>query len=220
MAKTDWFRRTTWTPDDRADFEARLAKSRTPFHKSQRLRIQASHLHGVGTRELTGAALGLLDRVVADFPEPTQLANAHLQRAECLIDLGRPEEALDAYRRALDSQRQLPTVRNDAYLGFAELVLALRRDALYDEVLAVLDEFDADPVFPVQRYRMAASRSRLADARGDRRAAGEWARRALAAVARSESPFRHHEKLGLVDTVEPDVFARLTELAASTSSDA
>jgi hypothetical protein len=49
MSKTEWFRRTTWTPEDEASFRARLKRSRGSFHKAQYLRIQAEHLQEVGT---------------------------------------------------------------------------------------------------------------------------------------------------------------------------
>lgn len=112
MGKTEWFRRTTWTPEDQADFAAHLARSRTSFHKAQYLRIQASHLREVGRPAFAVAALQLLDQLLAEYPEPSELSMTHLQRAECLLDLGRSEEALGAFRRALSTQRQHPQWKN------------------------------------------------------------------------------------------------------------
>jgi len=101
MSKVEWFRRTTWTAADAADFAAHLKRSRSDFHKAQYLHIQAGHLHAVGVPELTAVALGLLDQLVTDWPSESQLSIAHAQRAQCLVDLGRSAEALDAYRAAL-----------------------------------------------------------------------------------------------------------------------
>jgi tetratricopeptide (TPR) repeat protein len=213
MGASEWFRRTSWTADDQADFANRLKRARTASGKAQYLRIQAHHLHEVGTRELNDAALGLLDRMLAEYPEPTEISTAHMQRAECLIDLGRPDDALDAYRQSFEVRRRVPNWANDAHLGFGGLVVALKRDDLYDSALAALNEFALDLTFPVDRYRAATIRALIADERGDASTAREWARRALEAAAKVESPFARHRKLGLVRSVEPDVYERLKRLA-------
>ncbi|HEU4642573.1 MAG TPA: tetratricopeptide repeat protein [Gemmatimonadaceae bacterium] len=211
--KVEWFRRTTWTPDDAADFAARLARSRGAARRAQYLRIQALHLHEVGSPALTAAALQLLDQLLALYPERSQITAALNQRAACLVDLGRPAEALESYRQALATRRAHPHQGDDGYLDFGELVLALRRDDLYDTALAAIDEFGDGAPFPVQRYRQAAIRALIADARRDAATAREWARAALDATAETESPFPHHRKLGLVARVDPDVHERLRELA-------
>ncbi|HEX8904722.1 MAG TPA: hypothetical protein VF771_07775, partial [Longimicrobiaceae bacterium] len=79
-----------------------------------------------------------------------------------------------------------------------------------------LAEFAREEPFPAQRYRGAAARAMIADRRGDRAAARTWARAALAAAAETEtdSPFPRHRGLGLVRAADPEVFARLRELAA------
>ncbi|HEX6964245.1 MAG TPA: hypothetical protein VF166_00515 [Gemmatimonadaceae bacterium] len=213
MSKVEWFRRTTWTAADAADFAARLARSRSPFHKAQYLRIQAVHLHAVGTPELTVAALGLLDQLLAEWPDASQLSLAHTQRAQCLIDLGRPAEALDAYRDALRARRAAPNIGNDAHLAFGELVVALGRAELYDEVLAALDEFGGSEPFPAQRYSAATTRALIADHQGDAAAAAQWARIALTAASKTESPFPRHKQIGLVQFTDPEVYMRLRALA-------
>ena len=76
MSKVEWFRRTTWTAADAADFAAHLKRSRSDFHKAQYLRIQAGHLHAVGVPELTAVALGLLGQLVTDWPSESQLSIA------------------------------------------------------------------------------------------------------------------------------------------------
>jgi tetratricopeptide (TPR) repeat protein len=214
MAKPDWFRRTTWTKRDAAEFENQLARSRGANRKAQYLRIQAVHLFETGNMSLTRVALGLVDRLISEFPDPFQLAPALSLRAEALVDLGQPDEALKAYSRALEARRTFPQVGDDGYVGFAELVLALRRRDLYDAALAALEEFADSVQFPIQEFRIAACRALIAAERGDSNDARRWARDALAAAAKSESPFRYHRKLGLVRGVDPVAFQRLKSLAA------
>jgi tetratricopeptide (TPR) repeat protein len=213
MGQVEWYRRTTWTSADAIDFAARLERSRSAYHKAQYLRIQAGHLHTVGSPELTLVALGLLDQLLREWPDESQLSLAHMQRAECLVDLGQPIEALAAYRDALEARRKAPNWRNDAHLAFGELVVALGRRDLYDEVLGVLNEVGDPGPFPSQQYSAAATRALIADALHDHSAAAHWAALAITSANRTESPFRRHRTLGVVTSVEPQVYARLQVLA-------
>jgi tetratricopeptide (TPR) repeat protein len=102
------------------EFDARLARSRGADRKAQYLRIQATHLFEAGQPHLTRAALALVDRLIAEFPDPFQLAPALALRAEALVDLGRTDEALQTYERALNARRAFPQVGDDGYLGYAD----------------------------------------------------------------------------------------------------
>lgn len=214
MGKIDWYRRTSWTAADQADFAARLARSRTVLHKAQYLRIQALHLHQVGTPELTAAALRLLEQLVTKFPDSSQLALAQEKRGQCLIDLGRSEEAIAALREAIEAQRAHPNIHTHAHLDYAELVLSLRREELYETAWSLLDEFGYESPFPADRYRIAAVWAQFLEYRGDLTAAARWAEKAVSAAGLRESPFARHRCLGLVGDIDPDIWSRLTRLAA------
>jgi hypothetical protein len=157
-----------------------------------------------------------LDLLIADYPEPIQLAQAHAQRAECLSALGEADAGLVAYREALDTERKHPNVKTDAYIGFGELALELAHDDLYHEALSVLDEFGGDEALPIFRYRSFAVRALVVERLGDVTAARRYAEYALDAAAATESRFRYHRKLGLVADQETDTHARLLALAGST----
>jgi tetratricopeptide (TPR) repeat protein len=199
MASSEWYRRRTWSVTDQTDFETRLKRARTPYRRAQYLRLQALHLQEVGSPELHSAALELLDRLLREYSsETSQVAQAHEQRAQSLSALGRHQEALDAYRAALDAETIYPNWQTEAYLGYAELVLALGRVELYDEVLALLKAHHSSELFPIQQFRSASARAAIYEAQGERDLAGEAAVAALAAAAKTESPFRYHRTLGLV----------------------
>src|SRR3546814_13652730 len=102
----DWFRRHSWTEADQADFFARLGRSRTPFHKAQYARIQAYELRQAGGARYAREALGLLDTIIASWMAYAQCASVHHQRAECLRDLGRDAEAIQAYRETFAEKRR------------------------------------------------------------------------------------------------------------------
>jgi hypothetical protein len=106
MADTQWFRRATWTDVDRRKFDARLQRSRTDFHKAQYLRIQAHHLEHDAIPPQVSAALELLDRLLREYPDPSQVSLALSQRGSCLLKLGQPDDALVAFRESLEAERR------------------------------------------------------------------------------------------------------------------
>ena len=87
--KEEWFRRTSWGRDAKEAFCARFKRSRSTFHKAQYLRIQALHLQETRQQPLVEAALDLLAELQTNHPDPSQLAQAHHQRAQCLDILDR-----------------------------------------------------------------------------------------------------------------------------------
>jgi tetratricopeptide (TPR) repeat protein len=213
MSKLDWFRRSTWTDQDREEFNARLKRSRAT-NKAQYLGIQATHLAEVGLHEV---AIELLDRLLTEFPERIQLASAHLQKAECLARLGQIEPAISEFRAALQAQRDFPNVRTNAWLDFAWFVVEKQQTDLYGEVLEVFKEFrpeSADP-FPVIEYGYWAIKAIIAESSGEEANACEFAKRALAEASRQHSGLRYHAKLGLVGSQRPWVEGKLRWLAVS-----
>ncbi len=214
MSKTEWFRRSTWSDADREDFNARLKRSRGASSKAQYLRLQALHLAEAGHH--TGA-IELLDRLLAEFPDSIDTAQAHAQKAESLAKLGQPEAVIDEYRAALQRERDFPNVRTNAWLDFGWFVVENELTPLYDEIARVLEEFcdEGGLRFPAIEYRYAAIHALLADARGEKTRAREFAQQALAEAAKDHSGLRYHATVGLVGS-ERNTFAnRLRSLAGS-----
>ncbi len=112
-----WFRRKTWTQEDREAFFARLKRSRGLFHKAQYLRVQAYELAETGKQEAIAAALELIEMLIRDYPVPFELACAHLLRAECLASRNDLAGAVESYRHSLEAQRALPNVHANAHLS-------------------------------------------------------------------------------------------------------
>jgi len=216
MSTKEWFRHTAWSLADREDFFAHLKRSRTRYHKAQYLRIQASHLAEVGLEPLIRAALELLDQLLTQYPEETsQLASAYYQRGDCFANLGEHDAAIEAYQKALETQRAHPHSLTPVHSAFAELVVTLNRRELFPEVLKALDEFGHVDAFPIDIYRSEAARALIAADARDLTAARAHAARALAAAAATESGFRFHKKLGLVGFVDPKIGDRLRALSAA-----
>jgi len=212
MPRDDWYRRSTWTAGDQQEFSVRLKRSRTQANKAQYLRIQASCLAEAGHHR---AAVDLLDLLLRDFPERFELAQAHLQKALCLIELGDHEGVIADFRASLQCQRECPNVGTSCWLQFPWFIATQGRADLYDEALGVLEEFRSDTrlAFPLDRYRFAAARALIAQARNDFGAAKEFAKVAVQCAAAKDSGFRYHPDVGLVNKVDPNVHARLCSLS-------
>jgi tetratricopeptide (TPR) repeat protein len=213
MSKQDWFRRKTWTDSDKAEFNARLNRSRGAGNKAQYLRIQAGHLAEAGHHT---AAIELLDRLLTEFPEQFDLAPAHLQKATSLAELGQVAVAVVEFRRAMQSERDFPTVRTSAWLDFGMFVVERVLTVYFDEALSTLKEFGDHSrlMFPSERYRYCAIRALIAGARGDTTTAGDFAKQALVEAEKAHSGFRYHPTVGLVGTESERLENKLRALAA------
>ena len=211
---TDWFRKTTWSEADQADFFARFKRSRTAYNKAQYLRIQACHLEGVGSQELLKASLTLLDKMLAEFPEKTQLASAYGQKASCLAKLGEIDQAVVYYQRALKTEREFPNVKTNAFMEFGRLVVENNLAKFFDEALEELKELDSRGIkFPSDIYQAFGIRAIIAAQRGDKEKAKEFAKVALEAADQVHSGLRYHSTLGLVHDKESPFFKSVKAIA-------
>lgn len=208
----EWFRRRTWTESDRAEFFTRLARSRSSFHKAQYARIQAFELHRAGYAH---AALELLDKIVESWMADAQRASVHHQRAECLRDLGRDADALEAYRETFAEQRVERSYLTNAHVEFAWWVAVTGKSELFEEAISVLEEFSrhGSIAFPAAVYLAEGARALIHHARGDSESATAHARRALGAAEAKESGLRYHQNVGLVYRRAEATHAMLSSLA-------
>lgn len=212
MSRDDWFRRSSWTDADRADFHARLRRARK-HNRPQYLRIQACHL---AREDNHSAALELLDEYLKIGDDDIDLAQVHLQRAESLIATGDHQAATRAFRQALDAERRRLNVQTEAWLLFPWYIVEHERHDLYDEAAATLFEFSATRAltFPISQYRYFAVSALLCAHHGDVKAAKAFAQKAIAASNAKHSGFRYHPDVGLVNTTNTAVHQRVAELAA------
>jgi tetratricopeptide (TPR) repeat protein len=213
MTRNDWFLQTTWSEAQASSFFERLARSRTPFHRAQYLRIQALTLANTGEPANISTALGLLERIFRDNPDKSQLPLAYLQAANCHDVLGNIEEATSHFRRALEAQRQYPNDVSGVAHEFPWFIVRRGLVDLYDEALEALAT--ADSFLPAQRFREAACRAFIAAHGGEREAARALAQAALAAAGLKRSPFDRHPTIGLVSEADMEWAERLELLASA-----
>ena len=211
MSNDNWYRRTTWTDTDRSEFHARLKRSRGVFHKAQYLRIQA---HYLANANLTHAAIGLLDQLIAEFPAPSQLAQAHLQYAQCQLASDKVDDAVAAYRLAFDAEQTFPnSPRTQLWLDFPWLIVTRGLTNLFSEIDTFLNWGDRTTTFPVEEFRLNTILAFVADRLGDTDSSRLHAQAALSAAAKEHSGFPRHPSVGLMGTPDTTVLNRLQGLA-------
>jgi len=209
----DWYRHTTWTPADREDFHAHLARARS-HKRGQYLQIQAAHLQQAGTREALDGALELLELLLREYPAPIQLESACLLRARCLESLDRLDDALGSYRLAFQARRDNPKIRTYAPLYFGMFVVRHARVELYAEAQAIFHELvqDNDLIFPDAQYLYFAANAIIADHYGRTEFARVCARKALEAAAMDHSGSGRHPQLGLVEKHDANIERKLKKI--------
>jgi tetratricopeptide (TPR) repeat protein len=215
MTRRDWFRSTDWDEKTKEAFFERLSRSRSSSAKAQYLRVQAGHLQETNNKRLARAALELLDLMLAQFPEPLQVAQGQLQRAQCLASFGDFDAAVSAYRAAVEAERNFPNVRTQAWLEFGWFAVERRREQLYPEVLALLDQLlpSRRLPFPVDVFRFHGIRALIAADLGRQHEVPGEAQLAMAAAARPTSGLPHHPTVGLVDDRYSEMARRIAALA-------
>jgi tetratricopeptide (TPR) repeat protein len=202
----DWFRNTSWDPEIENAFFKKLARARD---KCQYLRIQASTL----SSRSPDVALRLLDQYFS-LGEHFDIAQAYVDRATAFLRLNQLDSAILAYEAALAREASHPNVQTQAYLELPFLVAKERLSQHYDRAIALLETHENRVTFPVDRFRWNCAFALIRSEQGDRWAAREAARRALAASSEGHSGFRYHPEVGLVAKIDGPLRKRLTELAA------
>jgi len=161
---------------------------------------------------LARAALELLERLFLEFPEPSELALAHLQSAKCYESLGNWAKALEHLELSLDAQTKYPNSDSGVFLEYPWFVARHNLSDCYARALESLQK--AHLAFPVTAFKAAATRAFIAKAQRDS-AAAQYAIEALRAAALKQSQFQSHRDLGLVGKEFAPFVKRLNEIAAA-----
>lgn len=132
MAAPDWFRVSAWDDSARADFEARLARSR-PHNRSQYLRIKAIALREAG---LIKPAQDLFQRVIARYPTSLDAASSSEALGDLASTAGDWASAEGHYRRCIQLRPDLNATAGEVHIALAETLNAQGR---HEEALKSLE---------------------------------------------------------------------------------
>lgn len=206
----EWFRSPAWGEADRADFEARLARSRG-YNRAQYLRIKGLALSDAD--EMVGAR-DLWLRVLADDGEFSEMegftALEHL--GDSYVD-DDPTLAEAYYRRLLADNPSLKSTTATQHIKLAELLIRRGAEQDLEEAAELLIQWPeaARIPFPSAHFQWNLAVIDLAESTGDLKTAVEAARRALDLADRAPV-FPRHRTVGVVHAERRDL-ARLKRLA-------
>jgi tetratricopeptide (TPR) repeat protein len=190
---TDWFRNTTWNEAVERTFNDNLRRTK---RKQQYLRIQASTL----AQSHPEVTLRLLDQYF-ELNDDFERAQAYVDRARALLELGRLNEAIDSYNAALAREAEFPQLQTQAYVDLPYLIATN----------GIREKYEARLAFPVERFRWHAAYALIAAETNDAASAKVHAQSALEAAALDHSGFRYHPKTGLVSEAYDDIVRKLKE---------
>ena len=90
-------------------------------------------------------------------------------------------------------------MKTHAYVDLPFLVASRNVESLYQRCLKILTEYRDRPAFPVDHFKWHASRALILNALGKGADAKRAACDALSWAQKSDSGFRYHRNLGLVE---------------------
>jgi hypothetical protein len=213
MPNDDWFRSPSWDEAAQGLFWQKLARARGAHSKGQYARIKALSLQETKEPAKISAAIGLLDYFLAEWPDHFDTSSVLYQLAQCAYLEGRVDDALHYYTEVFDSQRKRPNMKTQAHLEFGWLVICRPVPSLYEQAMAILDEFHGISPFPVDVFRASTIRAViLSRLRREPQIASELAATALAAARMTQAPLRYHPNLGLLKHVDDDIRRELEAL--------
>lgn len=208
MARDDWYRNKDWNADTEAAFRAKLSRSRSG--RPRYIVIQAYCLidrHPMVTLSLIDEYFKTDD----DFNVPTALS----ARAEAYEALGKIDEAIKAYKEALNWESEHPNHITNSRIDYPKLVVNCRLtdEYAYAQDILITRFNPSDHSFPLTRYYWNGCNALIANETGHAIEAQEFAERALRAAAETESPFRFHRSVGVVRQTNDDFGRRIKRIA-------
>jgi tetratricopeptide (TPR) repeat protein len=195
----EWYRKVTWTKEDRDQFFLKLKKSQK-FNRPQYLRIQASTLTDTNNNELLNAALKLLEKYFNEYPDNKfEKSPAFKLKGDIYYKMGKYDTALENYKSAIDFEKTYPQVKTESYLKYSELVIQLNKTDLFEDIETLLLERTKELDFPKDKYIKNAILSIIYKHKSNMEKANYYKILAEEAANAEKSDFRWHKKLGLVN---------------------
>ncbi|MDR1315738.1 MAG: tetratricopeptide repeat protein [Spirochaetales bacterium] len=195
----DWYRKTTWTPEEENEFFSKLKRSQK-FNRPQYLRIQASTLNDTNDTELLIVALKLVEKYFNEYPDDKfDRSPAFKLKGDIYYKMGKYDSALENYKNAIDFERIYPQIKTDAYLNYSELVIQLNKTDLFGNVEILLLKRAKELDFPKDKYVKNAILSIIYKHKNNMEKSDYYKTLAEEAANAENSDFRWHKKSGLVN---------------------
>jgi hypothetical protein len=181
MEAEDWYRNTSWDESIEADFEARLKRSRGPFHKAQYLRIQASYLLGNSDKNNQMVGLRLMERLIKDFPaEEFSVIFGHEQIGDYFFKQYDFDIAEKQFRIVTDyykNKKSRSGTSAIADLKLVETILASNQADKFEEAYKLCKEYPVSELtMNSDKFYYASLAARLCDRMNKKEEAKDYAK--------------------------------------------
>lgn len=194
----EWYRKTTWTKTDEEEFWGKIKRSRSPYNKSQFIRLQAYELYHTKKSKLVKVAELLLLKLLAEYRDDSQVGSAYDLLGNIYCEYGDFEKAISYYKDAIDFESVYPNSTTNAYLNYSELIVKNGKIESYNYVEELLEIRLKHITFPFQFYTAYSILSIINKHNGNIDKAVLYAALANDNAAKESSGFRYHKTLGLV----------------------
>lgn len=202
MSSTDWYTRDKWNPEFAEEFWQKISRKRDPRMKAQLIRIQAEHLE---KSDLIDEALTLLHVILDEYSEIFDISQVYHQLGQCYIKKDKIDDAIETLKKSIAIENEKPNYQTGSWLTFAVLITEQKLTQYYDEFITIVEQLSSKPGgieartrFPLDQYYFYGTLSNIEKHKGNIENSKKYVDLALAAAEKTESGFRYHPKLGLV----------------------
>lgn len=206
MGNEDWYRNIEWNDEIEEAFYLKLKRAR---RKEQYLRIQASIL----STKYPDISLALLDKYF-ELKDDFDHAQAYCDMASAFISKNMVEDALNAYEKALNREREFPNLKTDAYILFPLTIVKNKLEHLYSKAETVLNANQSRLMFPIDFFRWHAALAIINSNNGNAASASKHAEIALESAQIKKSRFTFHQNLSLVGKEYKGIVKELRKIYA------
>ena len=204
MGKTEWYRKTSWTENDRADFYIHLNRCRKE-NRAQYLQIQAYHLCETNQSREISAAYDLANLAMQEEKHEYEQAGLLNLKAECSNKLGQIREAEECFNLAIQELKNHSEYALVIPFSFGLFVIQHKIKRLYKKAIMVLDEFinlETTLIIPSTIYSYYGIKAIIYYRTVRRKKGKEFAKIAIEASKLSYSGLPRHPDIGLVTEKE------------------
>jgi tetratricopeptide (TPR) repeat protein len=205
MAKKDWYRNKTWSPEIEADFEEHLKRARGTFSKAQYVKVQGIELLNTDDKSNHEQALKLLQRVIEEYPMEKMMVEGSLDSlADHYLEIEDLEKAEYHFRILLKlRKKQSSETYEMGELKLAKTILKSNQADKFDEACKYLIKHSKTAfTFNNERFYFAELGALLCEKMKKHEEASVFARKALELSRVTAPDFSRHKDIGLVDASE------------------
>ncbi len=214
MGNIEWYRKTSWTENDRADFFIHLNRCRKE-NRAQYLRIQAYHLSETNQSREISAAYDLVNLALKEEKFKFEHAGLFEFKADCLNKLGHIREAEECFNLAIQELKKNSQYDLITPFSFGLFVIQHKIKRLYRKAILVIEEFinlETTLIIPSTIYFYYGIKAIIYYRTVRRKKGKEFAKIAIEASKLSYSGLPRHPDIGLVTEKEDFFYTELLSI--------